>query len=82
MTDQTLRNKAEKIGYSIHKGLRHYMYGSCAVAVPREVGYLVKDETSGFYVWDSYNQMYDHTWNKQDVIDFLKSEYERLELQF
>lgn len=81
MKEKTLRRKAHKIGYSIVKGLRHYMY-NWVVADPREVGFMVRDDRTGFYEWGCYNELYSHLWDIQDVEDFLKSEYERLGLQF
>ncbi len=86
-TENTLRRKARKAGYRIHKGFQHYL-GDKSYPVwtncygEREVGYAVIDESTGFMVWDCYNEIVDHIWNLDDVEVFLKSVYEENGLVF
>lgn len=80
-SERTLRRKAEKIGYSIEKGLLR-MTVSNAVWYPRETGYSVIDNELGCYVWGSYNEVFVHIWKLQDVEEFLRDRYNELGLVF
>lgn len=76
-SENTIRRKAYLIGYQVQKGFRHFgknvfydIYGE------RCAGYMVKDLSSGLYMWGCYSENFDHLWNIDDVIEFLKKEYE------
>ena len=89
-----LRRIARNLGYSIEKGYVHYItvyqvrrgveeHWCSPVYInqngEKETGYIVKDDRTGFYVWGSYNDVYDHLWNLDDVESFLKREAEKTE---
>ena len=83
MCEKSLRRKAKSIGYTIHKGFVHVIcVEGCPVHPNREVGYEVIDDTTGFVVWDSFNNYYDHQWTLEDVENFLRKKYEEAELVF
>lgn len=80
-----LRQKAKKAGYSIEKGFQHYtvsggiftnMWGE------RFTGYMVKDLATNEYVWGSYDACYTHLWQLEDVEEFLKSTYEKYDMEW
>lgn len=73
----TIRRKAYAIGYQVTKGCLHFQdfvyhdsYGN------RFSGYMVMDLKTGFYEWGSYNENFSFRWNLDDVVEFLKGEYE------
>ena len=82
LSERTLRNRAHEIGYHISKGFTHcfgeVMYDDHGARI---TGYMVMDTHMGFYV-RGYDSIYDHTWNLQDVEDFLREEYESLGLEW
>lgn len=80
-TESTIRRKAYAIGYQVRKGFQHFgnfvyhdSYGD------RFTGYMVMDLRTGFYVWGSYNENFDFRWDLDDVVEFLKGEYEARDL--
>ena len=73
----TIRRKAYAIGYQVMKGYLHFQdfvyhdsYGD------RFPGYMVKNLRTGFYEWGSYNENFSFRWDLDDVVEFLKGEYE------
>lgn len=80
LREKRARRKACELGYKVHKGFQHYMYNN---AVCRDingnayVGYMVEDMNTGFYVYDSYDNNYDHRWTLEDVENFLNEESEK-----
>ncbi len=82
-SEKTLRNKARKIGYRIEKGLQHDMcIKGCPVSYGRTVGYMVMDETTGYYVWGSYDNYHDYQLDLDIIEKCLKREYDELGLKF
>lgn len=83
MTEKTLRRKAKKIGYSIHKGFQHDMtvYG-CPVAYGRDTGYMVTGDSTGEYLWRSYDNFRDYQLDLNIIEKCLKREYDKLGLKF
>ena len=81
--EKTLRNRAHKIGYQISKGFQHfgenvfYDYFD-----KRHIGYMVKDMSTGCYVWGCYNSNLDYLWTLQDVENYLKKQYEAIGLKW
>lgn len=83
MTEKTLRKKAKKLGYSIHKGFKHYMsVEGCPVVYGRDTGYMVTDDTTGEYLWGSYDNYYDHQLSLDIIEECLKREYAKLGMKF
>lgn len=80
-SESTIRKKASKIGYSIHKGCIHFLSSNYPV-YSNDVGYNVVNDTTGFTVWGCYNNIFDHLWSLEDVEDFIKSEYSHLGLEY
>lgn len=82
-TENTLRNRAHKIGYHVKKGFQHFgnqvFYNSYG---ERSTGYMVMDLSNGYYIWDGYNENFDFRWSLEDVEDFLKEQYEMLGLEW
>ncbi|MDO4206840.1 MAG: hypothetical protein Q4D15_04500 [Lachnospiraceae bacterium] len=80
-SENTIRRKAHYIGYQVQKGFQHFhrnvFYDS---AGKRHTGYMVKDLKTGFYEWGCYSENFDHLWDLDEVIEFLKGEYEALGL--
>lgn len=82
----TLRRKAKAIDLRIEKGFVHClaydgivfrnMYGE------REVGYSLIDLTTGYYVWPSYDNEFDHLFSLQDVEKNISDEYQERGLKF
>ena len=76
-SESTLRRKANNIGYQVEKGYQHFnckVFRNCNGE--RYTGYRVKDLSTGFYEWGSYNEHFDHLWDLDDVAKFLADEYE------
>ena len=83
MTEKTLRRKAKKIGYSIHKGFQHYMSEpKCPVVYGRPTGYMVTDDSTGEYMWGSYDCFYDYQLDLNIIEKCLRREYDKLGLKF
>ena len=83
--ERTLRRKALNIGYEIHKGYVHYMYNRAVFkheSDNNQTGYSVTDLRTGIDVYGCYNNYFDNIWNLQDVENFLKEQYNRLELKW
>lgn len=81
--ERTLRRKANKVGYTIDKGFVHCLrVEGCPVHPYREVGYQVIDDATGFAVWDSFNNYYDHQWTLSEVERFLRDVYKSVGLAF
>ena len=81
LNEKRIRNKAREVGYSIHKGFVHCTSAQgCPVwhrvDGSRDIGYDVVDEATGYQVWGSYNQYFDHQWSLEQVEDFIRSVYE------
>ena len=76
LSEKTLRRRAAKVGCQIKKGFKHYHNGAIYIGSggEREVGYLVIDEY-GNCVWGSFDQWIDHTWQLEEVEEFLKGVY-------
>ena len=72
----TIRRKANDINYSVEKGFVHYRdvvdYDQNG---ERHSGYMVMDLETGCYVQGCYDKNFDHLWDLDDVINFLKEEY-------
>lgn len=82
-SEKTLRRKAKNIGYRIEKGLQHITCAEgCPVHWSRTVGYMVMDETTGIYVWGSYDNVFDHQLDLDTIEICLKREYDKLGLDF
>ena len=82
-SESTLRRKAYKINYQVVKGFMHcgnYVWHD--VYGDRRTGYMVKDLTTGFYVWDGYNENFDFLWDLNEVERFLKDQYELRDLEW
>ncbi len=80
-SEKTIRRKAKAIGYTVEKGLLRMTVGN-AVIRPRQTGYSLINDSLGCYVWGSYNEVFTHIWDLDDVENFLKSEYKDLGLVF
>ena len=81
----TLRKKANAIGLGVEKGFVHYLSGGAIYHDHngnRESGYEIMDYSTGFYVWGSYNSIFDHLFTIEDVEDYLREEYRKLGLRF
>ena len=83
-TEDTLRNKANRIGFQIEKGFQHDEDGDpIKTATGRITGYQVKNLEDGSYVWGSRIEGgADHLWTLDDVENFLRDEYNNRGLQF
>ena len=82
-SEKTLRKRAKAIGYSIHKGLQHEMcVKGCPVAYGRTVGYMVMDDSTGYYIWGSYDNVYDYRLDLVTIHECLNREYKKLGLVF
>lgn len=72
----TIRQKAYKIGYQVKKGFQHIgrsvFYDSTG---ERHVGYTVSDIYTGLCA-GGISGDFDNLWSLDDVVDFLKDEYE------
>ena len=73
----TIRRKAKAIDFQVMKGFLHWhefvyhdSYGD------RFPGYMVMDLNTGFYEWCSYDENFSFRWDLDDVVEFLKGEYE------
>ena len=73
----TIRRKAYAIGKQVMKGCLHFQdsvfYDAYGNRIP---GYMVKDLRTGFCEWGSYNENFSFLWDLNDVVAFLKEEYE------
>ena len=82
----TLRRRADAIGLKIEKGYVHYMsYGGAVfqdMNGKRKVGYSVFDCTTGYYIWPSYNDVFDHQFSLEDVEKYLSDEYQERGMKF
>lgn len=76
-TEDTLRNRAQQIGFQIEKGFQHDEHGeTIKTATGRIAGYQVKDLNDGSYVWGSNVEGgADHLWSLDDVENFLRDAY-------
>jgi hypothetical protein len=83
-SERTIRRKALEAGFKVEKGFQHYNNGAVVRDCNGEAytGYMVFDYSKNTYVWDSYNQYYDHVWTLEDVENFIKAEYEKAELEY
>ena len=79
-SEKTLRRKAKNIGNRIEKGCLRMTIGN-AVFNPLQIGYSVYNE-DGYMVWGSYDNLFIHLWDLQDVEDYLRERYSELGLQF
>lgn len=83
--ERKARRKAYELGYKVKKGFKHWMYNG---AVFRNMngealtGYMVEDLSTGYYVWDSYDNNLDHQWTLENVEDFLKDICEKNGLKY
>jgi len=80
---QKIREKAHEINYHVEKGFVHYRnvvdYDKNG---ERHSGYMVMDLETGCYVRGCYNENFDFLWDLDDVISFLKGQYEILGLDW
>lgn len=81
LSEKTIYKKARAIGYSVNKGKVHFLSKEYPVFCD-DVGYNVRDDSLGCFVWGCYNEVLDHLWDLEDVENFLKSEYDMLGLKF
>ena len=77
-TENTLRKRANKIGYYIQKGFQHWgpyvyhdSYGN------RFTGYSIMDGRTGFIAY-GYNGVFDNCLELEDVEEILREEYKSL----
>ena len=84
LTEDTLRNRAKKIGFQIEKGFQHDEDGdTITAAIGRITGYQVKNLEDGSYVWGSKIEGgADHLWTLDEVENFLRSIYEERGLKW
>lgn len=81
----TLRRKACRIGYVIHKGYQRYLSGNAIVRDEEGnpiTGYCLVDLTDHTLVWGSYNEVFCYLYDLRDVEDFLKLRYAEENLKF
>ena len=79
------QKKALNAGYRIEKGFQHYLRNNAIFTNwngERFTGYNVLDLATNTYVWGCYDCNYDHLWELEDVEDFIKSEYEKYDLEY
>jgi len=84
-TEDTLRNRAKKIGFQIEKGFQHDENGDtvCREYQGRVSGYQVKNLEDGSYVWGSMIEGgADHLWTLDEVENFLRDAYEERGLKW
>lgn len=80
-SESTIRRKAYAIGYQVMKGFMYWQgksvyhdsYGQ------RYSGYMVRDLQTGIFEYGCYTSNFDFYWDLEDVAEFLKGEYERLD---
>lgn len=75
---QTLRKKAYKVNHRIEKGYQRFHRNNAVyinVTGEKFDGYNMRNLETGLLVWDCYNNKYDHTWQLEDVEEFLKGIY-------
>lgn len=81
-----LRRRAGRVGYSIKKGYQHWLTEGYPVYYgcngDKSIGYMIINDSIGFVVWGSCNELHDHAMNLDDVEEFIRDEYQRLELVF
>lgn len=79
----TIRRKAYNINLQVEKGFQHFRdevyYDADG---KRQTGYMVLDLEIGYYVKGCYDEWFDHLWDLDDVVKFLKEEYEALGLDW
>ena len=80
---KTIYKKARNAGYAVEHGFQHYHSGEIVSNYRGErfTGYMVYDPT-GYAVWGSYDQYYDHLWTLEDVENFIKGVYEENGLKY
>ena len=84
LTEDTLRNRAKRIGVQIEKGFQHDEDGNTIkTATGRLTGFQVKNLEDGSYVWGSKIEGgADHLWTLDEVENFLRSIYEERGLKW
>lgn len=81
--EQTLRRKADKIGYKVEKGFQHYRgFVFQPTGCNRCTGYMVWDQSTGLYVPGCYDENFDFQWDLEHVEMFLKKRYSKLKLNW
>ena len=75
MTRRQAYRIARKHGYIIRYGNQHYHNGEICRDVNGDPwkGYIVIDSRTNFCVWGSYNEIWDHSFTWEDVVDFVNS---------
>ena len=72
----TLTKKASKAGYSVQRGYQRYLHKGWGYVTDsdgvRRVGYQVRDERTGFLVYPSYNDLWDHALSETEAISMLQ----------
>ena len=76
--ERFLRKKAKNAGYILSKGFVHYLYNNSVYKDNlgnRITGYELIDTSTGFSVYGSYDNCFDHLWSLDDAETFLKNIY-------
>lgn len=73
----TLRRKATKAGYTLSKGYQRYHcnpdWGFCRdVDGNKIVGYMLYNDSTGFYEWPSYTNLWDYNLSLEDLVLLMK----------
>ena len=86
-SERTIYKKALKVGYRVEKGFQHYHCNGAVYANwngERFTGYNVWDMSTNTLVWDSgcYDSNFDHLCTLAEVESFIKSVYEKADLEY
>lgn len=73
----TLRRKASKAGYTFCKGYQRYHcnpeWGFCRDADGNKiVGYMLFNDSTGLYVWPSYNNLWDYSMSLEEIVSLME----------
>lgn len=72
----TLVKKANKAGYSLQHGYRRYLHKGWGYVTDangvRQMGYQVQDNQTGFLVYPSNNDLWDHALSETESIMLLQ----------
>lgn len=77
LTERTIKRRAEQLGYKVSKGYQRYLMPGNAIVRDCNgepfTGYNVIDLKLNCLAWSCYNEICDHLFTLEDVIEFLKA---------
>lgn len=76
LSEKTIRRRANVLGYQVNKGYQRYLNGNYPICRDcygePTTGYNITDIRLNCLVWPCYNEIRDHLFTFEDVVDFLK----------